>query len=74
MQKISSGIEPLKTAIRIWWKIDGERHRETIHNSPPTDANLAAAANDKLIYCLKLSTPYNHKSTKSKTIPKIQSL
>ena len=43
MQKISSGIEPLKTAIRIWWKIDGERHRETIHNSPPTDANLAAA-------------------------------
>ena len=43
MQKISAGIEPLKTAIRIWWKIDGERHRETLHNTPPTDANIAAA-------------------------------
>ena len=43
MQKISSGIEPLKTAIRIWWKIDGQRYRETLHNTPPTDANLSQA-------------------------------
>lgn len=38
-----AGIEPLKTAIRIWWIEDGERERETLLNTPPTDKNKAHA-------------------------------
>ncbi|OPH35193.1 Arm DNA-binding domain-containing protein [Moraxella atlantae] len=40
---ISAGIDKLKTCIRIWWKIDGKRHRETLHNTPPTPENLKTA-------------------------------
>lgn len=42
-QKTSAGIEKLKTCIRIWWKIDGTRHRETLHNTPPTPENCQKA-------------------------------
>ena len=44
MKKISTGIEPLKTTIRIWWKINGQRERETL-DLPPTRANLTHANN-----------------------------
>lgn len=40
---MSAGIEPLKTSIRIWWKIDGKRHRETLYNTPPTANNIKEA-------------------------------
>ena len=40
---MSAGIEPLKTSIRIWWKIDGKRYRETLYNTPPTTNNLKEA-------------------------------
>ena len=40
---MSAGIEPLKTSIRIWWKIDGKRYRETLYNTPPTINNLKEA-------------------------------
>ena len=37
---MSAGIEPLKTSIRIWWRdASGERDRETLYDTPPTDAN-----------------------------------
>lgn len=42
MQKISTGIEPLKNSIRIWWKINGNRERETLQ-LPPTPQNLEHA-------------------------------
>ncbi|WP_019519362.1 Arm DNA-binding domain-containing protein [Faucicola boevrei] len=42
MQKISTGIEPLKKSIRIWWKINGQRERETLE-LPPTPQNLEHA-------------------------------
>lgn len=41
--KPSAGIEKLKTSIRIWWRIDGTRHRETLHNTPPTPENCQHA-------------------------------
>ena len=41
---MSAGIEPLKTSIRIWWRdASGERDRETLYDTPPTDANLKKA-------------------------------
>lgn len=40
--KHSAGIEPLKSSIRIWWRINGVRHRATL-NLAPTDDNLATA-------------------------------
>lgn len=42
MKKISAGIEPLKQSIRIWWRVDGVRERETL-SLPPTAKNLAYA-------------------------------
>ncbi len=41
--KASAGIEKLKTSIRIWWRIDGTRYRETLHNTPPTAENCKDA-------------------------------
>lgn len=42
---MSAGIEPLKTSIRIWWRDEnGNRDRETMYDTPPTDANLKKAA------------------------------
>ncbi|MDO4427745.1 MAG: tyrosine-type recombinase/integrase [Moraxella sp.] len=41
-QKHSSGIEPLKKSIRIWWKTDGKRERVTLFLEP-TEENLAVA-------------------------------
>lgn len=43
MIKASAGIEPLKTSIRIWWKTDGKRERETLYHTPPTTENLRQA-------------------------------
>ena len=40
---MSAGIEKLKTSIRIWWKIDGKRERETLYNTPPTAENIKQA-------------------------------
>ena len=40
---MSAGIEKLKTSIRIWWRIDGVRHRETLKDTPPTPANIEYA-------------------------------
>ena len=40
---MSAGIEPLKTSIRIWWRIDGKRDRETLYDTPPTPKNLQYA-------------------------------
>lgn len=41
---MSAGIEPLKTSIRIWWRdADGKRDRETLYDTPSTDANIAKA-------------------------------
>lgn len=55
-KKISTGIEPLKTSIRIWWKIDGKRERETLYNTPPTEVNLkqAQATADMIAQQLRL--------------------
>ncbi len=41
--KTSAGIEKLKKSIRIWWKIDGKRYRETLYNTPPTAENCQHA-------------------------------
>lgn len=53
---MSAGIEPLKTAIRIWWKIDGKRYRETLQNTPPTPENRknAQATADMIAQQIKL--------------------
>lgn len=40
---MSAGIEKLRTCIRIWWRIDGVRDRETLHDRPPTPENTAYA-------------------------------
>lgn len=40
--KMSAGIEPLKKTIRIWWKIDGHRERETLQLLP-TPENIEKA-------------------------------
>ena len=40
---MSAGIEKLKTSIRIWWRIDGIRYRETLHDTPPTAKNVKDA-------------------------------
>lgn len=40
---MSAGIEKLKTSIRIWWRINGVRDRETLHNTPPTPENIKYA-------------------------------
>lgn len=53
---ISAGIEPLKTSIRIWWKIDGKRDRDTLHDTPPTPNNLkeAQAIADMIVQQLRM--------------------
>lgn len=40
--KVSAGIEPLAKSIRIWWRVDGVRHRETL-TMLPNEHNLAHA-------------------------------
>lgn len=40
--KVSAGIEPLKRSIRLWWRVDGIRHRETLA-MPPTEQNITHA-------------------------------
>lgn len=42
-KKASAGIEKLATSIRIWWRIDGKRERETLYNTPPTPENCRQA-------------------------------
>ena len=42
---MSAGIEKLKTSIRIWWRIDGVRDRETLYDTPPTPKNIKDAQN-----------------------------
>lgn len=42
MKKISTGIEPLKKSIRIWWRVSGVRERETLEITPTAD-NIAYA-------------------------------
>ena len=53
---MSAGIEKLKTSIRIWWKIDGKRERETLYNTPPTAENIkqAQATADMIAQQIKL--------------------
>ena len=40
---MSAGIEKLKTSIRVWWRINGTRYRETLKDTPPTPANIEYA-------------------------------
>lgn len=42
---MSAGIEKLKTSIRVWWRIDGVRDRETLYDTPPTPKNIKDAQN-----------------------------
>lgn len=42
---MSAGIEKLKTSIRVWWRIDGVRDRETLYDTPPTTKNIKDAQN-----------------------------
>lgn len=53
-KRTSAGIEPLKTSIRIWWRIDGKRERETLHNTPPTPENLKKARDTADMIALQL--------------------
>ncbi len=57
-KKTSAGIEKLKTSIRVWWKIDGKRYRETLYNTSPTveNCNHAKQIAQAIATQLKLGT------------------
>lgn len=42
--RYTTGIEPLKNSIRIWWRINGVRHRATMDFAPTAENLLLAKA------------------------------
>lgn len=54
---MSAGIEPLKKSIRIWWRINGVRDRETLHLAPtPENIDYAKGVAKMIAGQIKLGT------------------